>query len=90
MYYIITYDVGIERVNRVKKLTREFMKWEQNSVVTGDLSESQTMQLEKRLAAIIDKDHDHVIIFGIRSKKYIDRKDMGTPKSSMDNDSFFV
>lgn len=90
MYYIITYDVGIERVNNVKKITREFLRWEQNSVVSGDLSESQITQLKERLEDVIDKGKDHIIIFGVRSKKFLVRIDMGTSKTNMHDDSLFI
>lgn len=90
MYYIITYDIGAERVNRVKKVTREFLKWEQNSVVTGELTESQVIQLKKRLCDIMDLDKDHIIIFALRSKKFLDRVDIGTPKTNMEEDAYFL
>lgn len=90
MFYIITYDVGVERVNKVKKVTRRFLKWEQNSVVTGDLTESQAMELKKRLSDIIDVNKDHILIFSLRSSKFVDRLDLGTPKSDLDDDSLFV
>lgn len=90
MYYIITYDIGIERVNRVKKITRQFLKWEQNSVVTGDLSESKALELERKLRDVINKNEDHIIIFTLRSQKFIERIDLGTPKTEMEKDALFV
>ena len=90
MFYIITYDIGIERVNKVKKVTRRFLKWEQNSVVTGELSESQATELKLMLEQIIDKVNDHIIIFALRSNKFVDRLDLGTPKSDMTDDAIFV
>ena len=90
MFYIITYDVGVERVNKVKKVTRQFLKWEQNSVVTGDLTESQALELKRRLSDIIDKNKDHILIFSLRSIKFVDRLDLGTPKSNLEDDSLFV
>lgn len=90
MYYIITYDVGVERVNHVKKITREFLKWEQNSVVSGDLTQYQVAQLKKRLEYVIDRDKDHIIIFGVRSKKFLVRIEMGTPKTNIDDNSLFI
>jgi len=90
MFYILTYDIGIERVNKVKKITREFLKWEQNSVVTGELSDSQAMELKRKLKEIIDTEKDHIIIFSLRSRKFLDRVDLGTPKTEIDEDSFFL
>ena len=90
MYYVITYDVGVDRVNKVKKLTRQFLKWEQNSVVSGELSESQITQLKSELVHIINHKEDHIIILGIRSKKFFDREDLGTPKSELDGGTLFI
>ena len=90
MFYIITYDIGIERVNKVKKLTRQFLKWEQNSVVTGELSNSQIMDLTKRLKEIIDEQTDHIMIFAIRSEKFVERTDLGTPKFDLEDNGLFI
>ncbi len=35
-YCIITYDVGEERVNRVRKILKRYLNWVQNSVLKED------------------------------------------------------
>lgn len=90
MFYIITYDIGIERVNKVKKVTRRFLKWEQNSVVTGELPDSKATELKLTLNKIIDKEKDHIIIFALRADKFLERTDLGTPKADMPDDALFV
>ncbi len=90
MYYIITYDVGEKRVNLVKKLLRTYLSWEQNSVLTGELSNLQITEIKDSLNKVVNKNEDHVMIFAIRSFKYIDRQDIGTPKSQMGEGGFFV
>jgi CRISPR-associated protein Cas2 len=90
MFYIVTYDVSEARVNRVKKLLRVFLKWDQNSVVSGDLTDSQYRELRDRLIKILDKTQDHVIIFKSRSSKFLQREDIGTPKGFSEDDSLFI
>ena len=89
-FYIITYDVNEARVNQVKKLFRVFLKWDQNSVVSGDLTDSQYRELRDRLDKVLDKTQDHVIIFKSRSSKFLEREDIGTPKGIGKNDSLFI
>jgi|ACXJ01.1.fsa_nt_gi CRISPR-associated protein Cas2 len=90
MFYIITYDVNEMRVNRVKKLLRVFLKWDQNSVVSGDLTDSQYLELRKELDKILDKSKDHVIIFKSRSSKFLEREDIGTPRGLGEDDALFI
>ena len=66
------------------------MSWEQNSVLTGELSNLQITELKDSLNKLIIKKEDHVMIFAIRSVKYIERQDLGTPKSQMEEGGFFV
>ncbi len=90
MFYIITYDVGVERVNRVKKLLRIFLKWDQNSVLSGDLTDSQFRELIESLEKILNKNQDHVIVFKSRSSKFIQREDIGNPRGISDDESLFI
>ena len=41
MFVIITYDIKIERINRVRKLLRMYLTWTQNSVFEGKITESK-------------------------------------------------
>lgn len=82
--------MGIERVNRVKMLLRTFLKWEQNSVLTGNLTDSQFRELKDRLAKIVNKEKDHIMIMEIRTEKYVNRIDLGTPKSNLDEGDMFI
>ncbi|MHB8361107.1 MAG: CRISPR-associated endonuclease Cas2 [Thermoplasmataceae archaeon] len=90
MFFIITYDINEHRVNLVKKILREFLKWEQNSVFSGDLTTSQIRVLMARLERTIDKETDHIIIFKSRSSKFIEREDMGKSKTASEGNSLFI
>lgn len=90
MFYVITYDVGVERVDKIRKFLRRFLKWEQNSVVVGELTKSQFREVRDQIRSIIKAEEDHVIIFGIRSEEFVDREDLGTPKSKLDGGDLFI
>ena len=81
MYVIIVYDVGVERVNKIKKFLRTWLNWVQNSVFEGELTESEFLKVEDGLKNIIDKELDSIIIFKLRGRKYIDRKVLGIEKN---------
>jgi CRISPR-associated protein Cas2 len=36
-YFIITYDIGEERVNLVRKTLKKYFTWVQNSVFEGEI-----------------------------------------------------
>jgi CRISPR-associated protein Cas2 len=90
MFYIVTYDVNEARVNHVKKVLRVFLKWDQNSVLSGDLTDSQFRELRDKLDKVLDKTQDHVIIFKSRSSKFLEREDIGTAKGISEDDSLFI
>lgn len=85
MYAIIVYDVGVKRVNKVKKLLRQYMVWIQNSVFEGELTESEMIQIKRKLKEIIDPEADAVQFYILKSEKYLKRDVIGTPKAEPEN-----
>lgn len=75
--------MNVKRVNKVKKIFREYMTWIQNSVFEGQLTKSEKKELTSRLEKIIDKDEDSVVFYSIRSEKYMDKEMIGKEKTSM-------
>lgn len=80
MFVILVYDVGEKRVNKVLKRCRKYLNWVQNSVLEGDISESNLKKLKMELECIIESDYDSVIIYTSRTTKYTDREIMGLRK----------
>ena len=56
MFVIVVYDVGERRVNKVLKRCRKYLNWVQNSVLEGDISESNLKKLKMELERIIESD----------------------------------
>jgi len=80
MFVIVVYDVGEKRVNKVLKRCRKYLNWVQNSVLEGDISESNLKKMKMELERIIDTEHDSVIIYTSRTTRYTDREIMGLRK----------
>ncbi|QEF94772.1 CRISPR-associated endonuclease Cas2 [Methanothermobacter sp. KEPCO-1] len=84
MYLLIVYDVGVERVNRVKSYLRTELHWVQNSVFEGEVTGSQFRRIEMNLKRIIDEDRDSVVIYSFRSESAVKRNVLGVEKSPLD------
>ena len=84
MFVIVVYDVGEKRVTKVLKRCRKYLNWVQNSVLEGDISESNLKKLKMELERIIETDYDSVIIYTSRTTRYTDREIMGLRKGGED------
>ena len=83
MYCILVYDINEKRVNKVLKKCREYLNWIQNSVFEGNLTNAQLYELTAHLDYIIDEEEDSIVIFKMRSDKFIDKEIMGIDKSDL-------
>ncbi len=81
MYYVAVYDVSVDRVNKVKKVFREYMDWIQNSVFEGQLTKSEKEELETRIREIIEENEDMIVFYSTRSKKYLEKEIIGVEKT---------
>ncbi len=80
LFAIIVYDVGEKRVARVLKTCRKYLNWVQNSVLEGEITETNLKKLKAELNKIIEDDEDSVIFYTWRTQKYSDREIMGLEK----------
>ena len=80
MYVIIAYDVGVERVNKVKSYLRTQLTWVQNSLFEGEITESRYMKIKNNLLSLIDKENDSVVIYKFATNKLFERENFGLKK----------
>ena len=80
MFVILVYDVNTKRVNKVLKKSRQYMNWVQNSVLEGDISETNYKKLKMELEKIINKDEDSCLFYTFRTTKYSSRESIGVKK----------
>ncbi|MBS3945871.1 MAG: CRISPR-associated endonuclease Cas2 [Melioribacter sp.] len=84
MYYIITYDcTSPKRLPKLLKTCRRYLNWVQNSVFEGDLTRSQFLDLRMRLAKIIEKKNDSIILYEIRNRDVVDKEILGIEKNEI-------
>jgi CRISPR-associated protein Cas2 len=85
LYVVIVYDIGVERVNKVRTFLRQYMLWVQNSVFEGELTRAELMKVRSNLKELINENNDHIIIYSSRDKKYLGIENLGSPKADTSN-----
>ncbi|MFZ3383385.1 MAG: CRISPR-associated endonuclease Cas2 [Candidatus Methanoperedens sp.] len=83
MYVIIVYDVGVERVNKVRVYLKQYLNWVQNSVLEGELTEAEYMKVMNGLRDVIDESLDNVICYKTKDRKYLAIDEIGTKKAEI-------
>ncbi len=83
LYVIIVYDVGEERVNKVRIYLKQYLNWVQNSVLEGELTESEYRKIMSGLREIINESLDHVICYKSRDRRYLNVDEIGTKKAEI-------
>jgi len=84
MYVIIVYDAAPKRGIKLLKFLRQHLIWVQNSVLEGDITESQYEIIRSGIKDKINNDKDSVIIFRFDSKKYTKREILGVERNETD------
>jgi len=85
MFIIEVYDVNQKRVAKVLKCSRKYLYWVQNSVLEGEISESNYKMLKAELARIINNEEDSVLFYTFRTTKYSKRDSLGVVKGGDEN-----
>lgn len=85
MYVLVVYDVGVKRVEKVRRFLIQYLSWVQNSVFEGELTESQLAELINGVGEIIDKKEDSVYIYRVSDKKWLAKKVLGIEKEMTEN-----
>ena len=80
---IIVYDVGEERVNKVRIYLKQYLNWVQNSVLEGSLTEAEYMKVMNGLRDVIDETLDNVICYKTKDRKYLSIDEIGTKKAEI-------
>ena len=85
MYYILVYDVNVDRVQKMLKLVRKYLNHVQNSVFEGELTDAQLAELKDAARELMEEDEDSIIIYRVGSKRWSNREVLGVEKHSADN-----
>ncbi|MDZ7693040.1 MAG: CRISPR-associated endonuclease Cas2 [Balneolaceae bacterium] len=85
MYYILVYDVGVDRVQKMLKLVRQYLNHVQNSVFEGELTDAQLAELKEEARQLMNEQEDSIIIYCVGSKRWSNRQVLGIEKHNIDN-----
>jgi CRISPR-associated protein Cas2 len=85
MYVVAVYDVGVKRVEKVRRWLIQYLSWVQNSVFEGSLTEGQLAELADGVEEIIDKEQDSVYIYRVSDKKWLAKDVIGIEKEMTEN-----
>ncbi len=85
MYYILVYDIGEKRVQKVHKLMKRYLNWVQNSVFEGELTEGTFEKMRIELKKQMKQEEDSVIVYKLGSLKYTEREIIGVEKNLTGN-----
>jgi len=85
MYVILVYDMGEKRVNSMLKLCRKYLRWIQNSVFEGEITEVKLKELRVKAKLLMNEQEDSLIIFTSRDQKWLKKQVIGKERASTDN-----
>lgn len=85
MYFIVTYDVREERINKVRKILRKYFIWVQNSVFEGEITQGRLEKCILELKEVIDQEEDSIYFYGVGDKKFIVKDVLGIEKDITGN-----
>ena len=77
-YAFLFYDIGEERVQKVFKVCKKYLKHHQKSVFRGHITPAHLLELKGELNRLIDKETDFITIIKLRSKAEFDEEVLGT------------
>jgi CRISPR-associated protein Cas2 len=80
MFVIVTYDVDIKRVDKVRKVLRKYLNWVQNSVFEGEITLSNLTRCKLEIKQIICEG-DSVYFYQIKNPRTLNKEIIGKDKN---------
>lgn len=77
-YAFLFYDVGEDRVQKVFKVCKKYLKHHQQSVFRGHITPANLIALRGEIAKTINKQEDIVTIIKLKSKADFNEEILGT------------
>ena len=85
MYVIVVYDVGIERLDSVRHILKQYLTWIQNSAFEGEISLGKLEEVYSLISHIIDKEKDSIVVYSINNPAWLGKQTWGREKGTTDN-----
>lgn len=83
-FLIVTYDIEEKRVNKVRKILLKYLKWSQNSVFEGELTEGLLSKCKAELRKSTIAAYDSVYFYQVDNPKNMKKETMGLEKNPSD------
>ncbi len=81
-------EIGKNRVGKVFKICKKYLKHHQKSIFRGDITPSNQIKLMKELQEVIDLELDFVTIIKVLNSGSFEEDRLGKPK--IDSESIFI
>ncbi len=81
IFVILTYDIEVKKINKVRKILKKYLIWTQNSVFEGEITEGKLQKCIAQIGKVIDKNNDSVYIYIIENPKNIVKNKIGKEKA---------
>ena len=81
-------EVGKNRVTRVFKICKRYLKHHQKSIFRGNISPSNQIKMQNELKKVIDKNLDFITIIKVQNSGTFDEVVLGT--NPQEEESMFI
>lgn len=84
-YLLLVYDVNEKRVNKIHRILKKYLVWQQNSTFEGYLSQSNIKKLFYEVKNKINEEEDSVVVYFFNSNKVFRKVIDGKEKRIFNN-----
>jgi len=81
-------EIGKNRVNRVFKIAKKYLKHHQKSIFRGNITPSNQIKMINELKKVIDNNLDFITIIKVKNSGSFDEVTIGNPKQ--EEESIFI
>ncbi len=84
-YLIVTYDIGEERVNKIRKILKKYFMWVQNSVFEGEITEGKLEKCKQELIKAFNIEEDSIYFYCLENRSNCRKTVLGVEKEITGN-----
>ncbi len=81
MFVIITYDIDVKRVNKVRKILKKYLTWTQNSVFEGEITDGKLHKCFSDIEKVVKRSEDSIYVYEVKNPKNINKSVIGIEKN---------
>jgi CRISPR-associated protein Cas2 len=85
MYVIVVYDVGIDRLDSVRHILKQYLTWIQNSAFEGEITLGKLEEMRIPILQVIDKMKDSIVIYSVNNPSWLEKTTWDIYKGTTDN-----